>query len=84
MVTIPVGTSRRSALLKLHREHAMFVRSTDVEALEEEQSTLRGLALACAFQGEMHHSLARGEGVNATATRLDWIFLCVLKQPIAL
>ena len=31
MVTIPMGTSRRSALQKLHREHAMFVRSTDVE-----------------------------------------------------
>ena len=83
MVTIPVGTSRRSAPQKLHREHAMFVRSTDVEALEEQQSTLRGLASLAHFREKSPQPCAR-RGLNATATRLDWIFLCVLKQPIAL
>ena len=38
-VTNPMGTSRRAALQKLHREHAMFVRSTDVQTLDEQQST---------------------------------------------
>ena len=73
MVTIPVGTSRRSALQKLHREHAMFVRSTDVEALEEQQSTLRGLASLAHFREKCTTALreARAERDSNTA-RLDF------------
>ena len=73
MVTIPVGTSRRSALQKLHREHAMFVRSTDVEALEEQQSTLRGMASLAHFREKCTTALreARAERDSNTA-RLDF------------
>ena len=73
MVTIPVGTSRRSALQKLHREHAMFVRSTDVEALEEQQSTLRGVASLAHFREKCTTALreARAERDSNTA-RLDF------------
>ena len=73
MVTIPVGTSRRTALQKLHREHAMFVRSTDVEALEEQQSTLRGVASLAHFREKCTTALreARAERDNNTA-RLDF------------
>ena len=72
-VTIPVGTSRRSALQKLHRENAMFVRSTDVEALEEQQSTLRGLASLAHFREKCTTALreARAERDSNTA-RLDF------------
>ena len=73
MVTIPVGTSRRSALQKLHREHAMFVRSTDAEALEEQQSTLRGVASLAHFREKCTTALreARAERDSNTA-RLDF------------
>ena len=73
MVTIPVGTTRRSALQKLHREHATFVRSTDVEALEEQQSTLRGLASLAHFREKCTTALreARAERDSNTA-RLDF------------
>ena len=73
MVTIQVGTSRRSALQKLHREHAMFVRSTDVEALEEQQSTLRGVASLAHFREKCTTALreARAERDSNTA-RLDF------------
>ena len=73
MVTIPVGTSRKSALRKLHREHAMFVRSTDVEALEEQQSTLRGVASLAHFREKCTTALreARAERDSNTA-RLDF------------
>ena len=73
MVAIPVGTSRRSTLQKLHREHAMFVRSTDVEALEEQQSTLRGLASLAHFMEKCTTALreARAERDSNTA-RLDF------------
>ena len=73
MVTIPVGTTRRSALQKLHREHAMFVRSTDVEALEEQQATLRGLASLAHFREKCTTALreARAERDSNTA-RLDF------------
>ena len=68
MVTIPVGTTRRSALQKLHR-----VRSTDVEALEEQQSTLRGLASLAHFREKCTTALreARAERDSNTA-RLDF------------
>ena len=73
MVTIPVGTSRRSAPQKLHREHAMFVRSTDVEALEEQQSTLRGLASLAHFREKCTTALreARAER-DSNTTRQDF------------
>ena len=73
MVTIPMGTLRRAALQKLHREHAMFVRSTDVEALEEQQSTLRGLASLAHFRDKCTTALreARAERDSNTA-RLDF------------
>ena len=73
MVTIPMGTSRRSALQKLHREHAMFVRSTDVEALEEQQSTPRGVAPLAHFREKCTTALreARAERDSNTA-RLDF------------
>ena len=73
MVTIPVGTSQRTALQKLHREHAMFVRSTDVEALEEQQSTLRGAASLAHFREKCTTALreARAERDSNTA-RLDF------------
>ena len=73
MVTIPAGTSQRAALQKLHREHAMFVRSTDVEALEEQQSTLRGAASLAHFREKCTTALreARAERDSNTA-RLDF------------
>ena len=73
MVTMPVGTSRRSALQKLHREHAMFVRSTDAEALEEQQSTLRGVASLAHFREKCTTALreARAE-LDSNTARLDF------------
>ena len=73
MVTIRMGTSRRAALQKLHREHAMFVRSTDVEALEEQQSTLRGVASLAHFRDKCTTALreTRAERDSNTA-RLDF------------
>ena len=73
MVTIPMCTTRGAAPQKRNREHAMFVRSTDVEALEEQQSTLRGVASLAHFRDKCTTSLreARAERDSNTA-RLDF------------
>ena len=73
MVTIPVGTTRRSALQKLHRGLAMFVRGADVEALEEQQATLRGLVSLAHFREKCTTALreARAER-DSNMARLDF------------
>ena len=73
MVTVPMGTSRRAAQQQLHREHAMFVRSTAVEALEEQQSTPRCVASLAHFRDKCTTALreARAERDSNTA-RLDF------------
>ena len=73
IVTVPMGTSRRAAQQQLHREHAMFVRSTAVEALEEQQSTPRCVASLAHFRDKCTTALreARAERDSNTA-RLDF------------
>ena len=74
VVTIPMGISRRTALQKLHRELAMFVRTTDVEALEEQQSTPRGVASLTHLRDKCTTALrkARAER-DSNAARLDFL-----------
>ena len=73
--TVTSQRALREELLykKPHREHAMFVRSTDVEALEEQQSTPRGVASLAHFRDKCTTALreARAERDSNTA-QLDF------------
>ena len=74
MVTIPMSTSRRAAPQKVHREHAMFVRSTDVEALEEQQSTLRGVASLAHFRDKCTTALRKARAERDCVTKRLRVF----------
>ena len=73
MVTFPMGSSRRASLQRENREHAIFVGSTDVEALEELQSTLPGVASLAHFRDKCTTALREGRAERDSNTaRLDF------------